>query len=64
MKPLIALLILGSVATSAPAKGGTEMHEIANEHSFQQSTESPQTVRDAFSHHQYFGQGAAGFTRW
>jgi hypothetical protein len=35
MKPLIELLILGSIATSASA-AGTEMHEIASEHAFQQ----------------------------
>jgi hypothetical protein len=39
MRSLIALLILGNIATSASAKGGTEMHEIANEHAFRQSTE-------------------------
>jgi hypothetical protein len=66
MKPLIALLILGSIATSASASG-TEMHEIANEHAFQrqeQSTLSRPMISGTFSRYRSFGSGAAGLGRW
>jgi hypothetical protein len=64
MKPLIALLILGSIATSASA-AGTEMHEMANEHASQQqdSTLSRPMISAAFSRYRYFGRGAASFGR-
>jgi hypothetical protein len=65
MKPLIALLILGSIATSASARG-TCMHEMASEHAFQQqdSTLSRPLISGAFSRYRYFGRGAPGFGRW
>jgi hypothetical protein len=65
MKTLIALLILGSIATSALA-AGTDMHEMASEHAVQQhqSTLSRPMISGTFSPYRYFGSGAAGFGRW
>jgi hypothetical protein len=65
MKPLIALLILGSIATSASA-AGTDMHLLTPEFSPQQehSTPSRSTISDAFSRYRYFGRGAAGLGQW
>jgi hypothetical protein len=65
MKPLIALFILGSIATSASA-AGTEMHEMASEHASQQqeSIQSLPTISSTFSRYREFGAGAAGFGRW
>jgi hypothetical protein len=65
MRPVIALLILGSIVTSASA-AGTEMHEIAREHAFQQqeTTISRPMISGTFSRYRDFGRGAAGFGRW
>jgi hypothetical protein len=65
MKPVIALLIVGSIVTSASA-AGTEMHEIAREHAFQQqeTTISRPMISGTFLRYRDFGRGAAGFGRW
>jgi hypothetical protein len=69
MKPLIALLILGSIVTSASAAGtdirglvdGQTGHTVISE---QQSQTSPPPISDTFSRYRYFGRGTAGFGRW
>jgi hypothetical protein len=65
MRPVIALLILGSIVTSASA-AGTEMHEIAREHAFQQqeTTISRPMISGTFSRYPDFDRGAARFGRW
>jgi hypothetical protein len=65
MRPLIALLILGSIATSASA-AGTDIHEMASEHAFQQqpSTQSRPMISGSFSRYRDFGRGAPSFGRW
>jgi hypothetical protein len=69
MKPLIALLILGSIVTSASA-AGTDIHGLVDGQtghtviSEQQSQLSPPPLRDSFSRYRYFGRGAADFGRW
>jgi hypothetical protein len=65
MRPVIALLILGSIVTSASA-AGTEMHEIASEHAFRQQelTQSPPIISGTLSRYRYVGGGAVGFGRW
>jgi hypothetical protein len=69
-KPLIALLILGSIATSASAVG-TDIHGLvdgATDHTViseeRQSTQSRLPISGAFSRYGSFGRGAAGFGRW
>jgi hypothetical protein len=68
MKPLIALIILGSIATSASAAGtdmrglidGQTGHTVVSEQSTPISG-----YQDAFTHTGgYFGRGSAGFGRW
>jgi hypothetical protein len=69
MKPLIALLILGSIVTSASAAGtdirglvdGQTGHTVVSE---EQSQLSPPPISDTFSRYRYFGRGAEGFGRW
>jgi hypothetical protein len=65
MRPVIALLILGSIVTSASA-AGTEMHEIARGHAFQQqeTTISRPMISGTFSRYRDFDRGAVGFGRW
>jgi hypothetical protein len=62
MKALIALLILGSIATSASA-AGTDMHLLTPAFSSHQEhpTLSRSTIDGTFSRFRYFGRGAAGF---
>jgi hypothetical protein len=68
MKPLIALLILGSIATSASA-AGTDIHGLVDGQtgrtviSEQQSKLSRPPISGTFSRYRYF-RGAAGFGRW
>ena len=69
MRPLIALLILGSIVTSASAAGtdirglvdGQTGHTVVSE---EQSQLSPPPISDTFSRYRYFGRGAASFGRW
>ena len=66
MRPLIALLILGSIVTSASAAGtdirglvdGQTGHTVISE---QQSTLSRPPITDSFSRYRFFGRGAPGF---
>ena len=64
MKIVLALLIFGSIASSASA-AGTEMHEVASEHASpqQQSTSQPM-IPGTFSRHRYLDGDAAGFGHW
>jgi hypothetical protein len=70
MRPVIALLILGSIATSASAAGtdihglvdGETGHTVISEE--QQCTLSRPPITGAFSRYRYFGRGAAGFGNW
>jgi hypothetical protein len=69
MRPLIALILLGSIATSASAAGtdirglvdGQTGHTVISE---QQSTLSRPPISSSFSRYRYFGRGAAGFGHW
>ena len=65
MKTLIALVILGSIATAASA-AGTDLHEMASEpQSAQQQANSTADYGAAFTRTgRYFGRGAAGFGHW
>ena len=69
MRPLIALILLGSIATSASA-AGTDIRGLVDEQnghtviSEQQSTLSRPPIRRSFSRYRYFGRGAAGFGHW
>jgi len=68
-RPLVALLILGSIATSASAAGtdirglveGETGHTVISE---EQSQPSRPPIGSAYSRYQYFGHGAAGFGLW
>jgi hypothetical protein len=64
MRLTFALLLLGSLITSASA-AGTNMHEFASERVGSQEQSSP-TPRfgETFAHQHYLGRGAAGFGRW
>ena len=68
MKPLIALLILGSIATSASA--GTHIRGLVDNQtdhtviSEQKSTTSRPSISGSFSRYRDFGRGAAGFGDW
>ena len=69
MRPLIALLILGSIVTSASAAGtdirglvdGQTGHTVISE---QQSTLSRPPISGSFSRYRYFGRDAASFGNW
>jgi hypothetical protein len=69
MRPVIALLILGSIVTSASAAGtdirglvdGRTGHTVISE---QQSTQSLPMSSGTFSPYGNFGRGAASFGRW
>jgi hypothetical protein len=71
MKPLIALLILGSIATSASA-AGTDIQGFVDAQTghtvISEEISSNQRISDyqnALRHAgQYFGRGAAGFGHW
>jgi hypothetical protein len=69
MKPLIALLILASIATSASA-AGTDIRglvDIQTGHtviSEQDSTTSRPSISASSSRYRDFGRGAAGFGSW
>jgi hypothetical protein len=69
MWPLIALLILGIIATSASA-AGTDIHGFVDAQtghtviSEQQSTQSRPPITSSFSRYRYFSRGAAGFGNW
>jgi len=69
MRPVIALLILGSIVTSASA-AGTDIHGLVDGQtghtviSEQQSTLSRPPITGSFSRYRYFGRGAAGFGNW
>jgi hypothetical protein len=64
MKALIALLILGSIGTSASA-AGTDMHLLRPvfPSGQQHSTLSQSQISGTASAYQYFGRGAADFGR-
>jgi len=69
MRPIIALLILGSIVTSASAAGtdirglvdGQTGHTVISE---QQSILSRPPITDSFSRYRHFGRGAASFGNW
>jgi hypothetical protein len=69
MRPLIALILLGSIATTTSA-AGTDIRGLVDEQtghtviSEQQSTISRPPIRSSFSRYRYFGRGAAGFRHW
>ena len=69
MRLVIALLVLGSIATSASA-AGTDIHGLVDGEtghtviSEQQSQLSRRPISGAFSRYRYFGRGAAGFGNW
>jgi hypothetical protein len=68
MKPLIALLILGSIATSASA-AGTDIRGLVDARtghtviSEQQSIQSLPMSSGTFSRYRTFGRGAPSFGR-
>ena len=69
MKPVIALLILASIVTSASA-AGTDIHGLVDGEtghtviSEQQSQLSRPPISGAFSRYRDFGRGAAEFGNW
>lgn len=68
MKPLIALLILGSIATSASA-AGSDIHGLVDAqtgHTVISEQSAPiSSYQGAFTHAGgYFGRGSAGFGHW
>jgi hypothetical protein len=69
MKPLIALLILGTIATSASA-AGTDIHGLVDARtghtviSEQQSIQSLPMSSGTFSRYRSLGRGARSFGRW
>jgi hypothetical protein len=68
MKPLIALLVLGSIATSALA-AGTDIHEFANAQTghtvISQQPTQISGYQGAFTRAGgYFSRGSAGFGHW
>jgi hypothetical protein len=75
MRPVIALLILGSIATSASAAGtdihglvdGETGHTVISEQQSQLSRRpklSRRPISGAFSRYRYFGRGTASFGHW
>jgi hypothetical protein len=69
-KPLIALLILGSIATSASA-AGTDIHGLVDGATGntvvceqRHAQLSRPMISGAFSRYRYFGRGAASFGGW
>jgi hypothetical protein len=69
MKPFIALLILGIIATSAAA-AGTDIHGLIDARtghtvvSEQESIQSLPMSSGTFSRYRNFGRGAFSFGRW
>ena len=69
MKPIIALLILGSIATSASA-AGTDIRELVDNQtghtviSEQTSTTSRPSFSGSLSRYRDFSRDAAGFGTW
>ena len=68
MRLTFALLLLGSLITSASA-AGTDMHLLADPipdaHASAQAQFQPTNrLGEAFAHQHYLGPGAAGFGRW
>jgi hypothetical protein len=68
MKPVIALLILGSIATSASA-AGTDIHGFVDGQTgntvISEQSMPISSYQGAFTHSGgYFGRGSAGFGRW
>jgi hypothetical protein len=70
MRPLIALVVLGSLATSASA-AGTDIHEFVDVPNQinpvvtqEQHPYSRPTISGTFSRYRYFGRGSAGFGNW
>jgi hypothetical protein len=68
MKPLIALLVLGSIATSASA-AGSDIHKPVDAqtgHTVISERSTPiSSYQGAFTHAGgYFGRGSAGFGHW
>jgi hypothetical protein len=69
MRSLIALLVLGSIATSASA-AGTDIRGLVDARtghtviSEQQSMQRLPMSSGSFSRYRYFGRGAAGFGNW
>ena len=61
MKPLIALLILGSIATSASA-AGTDIHGLIDGRTGHTVISEQQS--GIFSHYRNFGRSAADFGNW
>ena len=70
MRPLIALILLGSISTSASA-AGTDIrglvdnqtgHTVISEQ--QHSTLNRPPISASLSRYRYFGGGAAGFGNW
>jgi hypothetical protein len=68
MKPLIALLILGSIATSASA-AGSDIRGLVDAQTgrsvISEQSAPISSYQGAFTHAGgYFGRGAAGFGHW
>jgi hypothetical protein len=69
MRPVIALLVLGSIVTSASA-AGTDIHGFVDAQtghtvmSEQQSTQGQRVSGGTFSRYGNWGRGAAGFGHW
>ena len=69
MRPAIALLMLGSIVTSASA-AGTDIRGLVDARtghtviSEQQSTQNLPMSGGAFSRYRSLGRGAASFGRW
>ena len=61
MKPLIALLILGSIATSASA-AGTDIHGLIDGRTGHTVVSEQQS--GTFSQYRNFGRSAADFGNW
>jgi hypothetical protein len=69
MRPLIALVFFGSIATSALAPG-TDIRGLIDDHvghtviSEQESKLERTPISSSFARYRYFGRGAAGFGQW
>jgi hypothetical protein len=69
MKLLFALMLLGSISTSASA-AGSDIRGLVDYQTGQtvvreqQSNPNRPPIGRAFSHYRYFGRGAAGLAHW
>jgi hypothetical protein len=69
MRPLIALVFFGSIATSALA-AGSDIRGLIDDHaghtviSEQESKLGRTPIGSSFARYRYFGRGAAGFGHW